>query len=199
MVEPRTIRLPLSRGEAAELSAGDNVLVSGQIVTGRDKIHQFLFNEKPEKSKIPFSIEGGLLYHCGPIVRKDNSEYRIVACGPTTSARVEMYEAWVIQQYGIRAIMGKGGMGDRTLDALQSYGAVYLHTIGGAAAFLAERVKTIVDVWKLKEFGIPEAMWLLDVEDFPAVVTMDAHGKNLHETIRKESEQEYRTLLGLRQ
>ena len=174
---------------------GDTVLISGQLVTARDKAHQHLFNERPDPEELPFNLAGSLIYHCGPIVIKDNSEYRVVACGPTTSARVEMYEPWVIEKYGVRAVMGKGGMGIKTLDALKKHGAVYLHTIGGAASYLAEKVKSVITVFKLEEFGVPEAMWLIDVEGFPAIVTMDSHGNSLHETIRKDSEKVYHRLL----
>lgn len=197
MVKPKIIQFPLSRNAVMELSVGDAVRVSGKIVTGRDKIHQFLFNEKPGKEDIPFNLEGSLLYHCGPIVKKDKTGFEMIACGPTTSSRVEMYEWWVIERYGIRAVMGKGGMGRKTLDALKTSGAVYLQTIGGAAAVLADKVKRVIDVWKLEEFGIPEAMWLIEIEDFPAIVTMDAYGNSLHDIIQRESGKKYRELMGL--
>lgn len=197
MVNAKKICFPLSGNETADLNVGDTVFISGKLVTARDKAHQFLFNERPGIKDLPFDLKGSLIYHCGPIVKKIGSEYRIVACGPTTSARVDMYEWWVMQEYGISAIMGKGGMGGRTLDALAKCGGVYLHTIGGAAAFLAEKVTRVIDVFKLEEFGIPEAMWLMEVEDFPAIVTMDSHGKSLHEAVRKESEKAYLRLIGL--
>ena len=183
----KIINLPLSKKDVMGLNAGDVVLINGMIVTGRDKIHKFLFYERPSKKDIPFNLSGTVLYHCGPIVKKSDSGYKIVASGPTTSIRVETYEHRIISSYGIRGIMGKGGMCERTLDAMKKNGCVYFHTIGGAAAYLADRVKRVVDVWKLEEFGVPEAMWLLEVENFPAIVTMDAHGRSLHNDIAKKS------------
>ena len=189
------INLPLSKKDVMGLNAGDVVLINGMIVTGRDKIHKFLFYERPPKKDIPFNLSGTILYHCGPIViplhppleKGGRGDFRVIASGPTTSIRVETYEHRIISSYGIRGIMGKGGMCERTLDAMKKNGCVYFHTIGGAAAYLADRVKRVVDVWKLEEFGVPEAMWLLEVENFPAIVTMDAYGKNLHNDIAKKS------------
>lgn len=183
----KKINLPLTKKDALSFNAGDVVLINGMIVTGRDKIHKFLFHERPSKKDIPFNLSGTILYHCGPIVKKSDSGYKIIASGPTTSIRVETYEHRIISSYGIRGVMGKGGMCERTLDAMKKNGCVYFHTIGGAAAYLADRVKRVVDVWKLEEFGVPEAMWLLEVENFPAIVTMDAHGRSLHNDIAKKS------------
>lgn len=197
MVEHKNIHFPLSRDEALSLTVGDAVLISGRIITARDKAHQFLFNERPDPSSLPFDLNGSLIYHCGPIVKQIDKEFKIVACGPTTSARVEMYEWWVIEHFGIRAVMGKGGMGSKTLEALKKCGAVYLSTIGGAASVLAEKTKRVVDVFKLNEFGIPEAMWVMEVEKFPAIVTMDAHGNSMHNTVKEESKKTYNKLLGL--
>lgn len=183
----KIINLPLSKKDVMGLNAGDVVLINGMIVTGRDKMHKFLFYERPSKKDIPFNLSGTILYHCGPIVKKSDNGYKIVASGPTTSIRVETYEHRIISSYGIRGIMGKGGMCKRTLDAMKKNGCVYFHAIGGAAAYLADRVKRVVDVWKLEEFGVPEAMWLLEVENFPAIVTMDAHGRSLHNDIAMKS------------
>jgi len=191
----KIINLPLTKKDVMGLNAGDMVLINGMIVTGRDRMHKFLFYERPLKKDIPFNLSGTLLYHCGPIVipshppleKGGRGDFRVIASGPTTSIRVETYEHRIISSYGIRGIMGKGGMCERTLNAMKKNGCVYFHTIGGAAAYLADRVKKVVDVWKLKEFGAPEAMWLLEVENFPAIVTMDAHGKSLHNDIAKKS------------
>ncbi|MGH9940038.1 MAG: fumarate hydratase C-terminal domain-containing protein, partial [Blastocatellia bacterium] len=126
------------------------------------------------------------LYHCGPVVMKENGSYRMTAAGPTTSIREEPYEHEVIRRYGVRAVMGKGGMGPKTLAALKEHGAVYLNAIGGAAQYYAKCIDEVVDV-NLLEFGIPEAMWRLRVTDFPAIVTMDAHGNSLHADVEKAS------------
>ena len=183
----KIITLPLTKKDAIKLMAGDVVLINGLIVTGRDKVHRFLFNGKNQKKDMPFNLDGAVLYHCGPIIKKTEGEYKVIAAGPTTSMRVEMYEHKIISGYGLRGIMGKGGMGEHTLRAMKAKGCVYFHTIGGAAAYLADRIKRVVDVWKLEEFGMTEAMWLFEVENFPAVVTMDAHGKSLHKEIEKVS------------
>jgi fumarate hydratase class I len=193
----RIIKLPLSRKTVLSLHVGDRLLLRGQLITGRDKIHKFLFHERPETKDIPFNLKGAVLYHCGPIIRKTEEGFNIIAGGPTTSIRVEMYEHQIIADYGIRALMGKGGMGRKTLQALKDNGCVYLHTISGAAVYLADRIKRVTGVWKLEDFGMAEAMWIFDVQDFPAIVTMDAHGKSLHEEIEKKSHEKLKRLLGL--
>ena len=195
-LEIKTINLPLTRKAVLSLKAGDLALINGRLITGRDKLHKYLFNERPSKEHIPFDLEGTILYHCGPIVRKTSRGFEFVAGGPTTSMRVEMYEHRIISEYGIRGVMGKGGMGKQTMNALKKNGCVYLNTIGGAAVYLADKVKRVAGVWKLEEFGMTEAMWVLDVKDFPAIVTMDAYGKSLHEEIDKSSCREFRKLIG---
>ncbi|MEW6416723.1 MAG: FumA C-terminus/TtdB family hydratase beta subunit [Nitrospirota bacterium] len=192
-----TINLPLTKDAVYSINVGDMVLINGTLVTGRDRVHKYLFNERPSKKELPINIEGTILYHCGPIVRKTKKGFELIAGGPTTSMRVEMYEHQIISEYGLGGIMGKGGMGKQTLNALKKNGCAYFHTIGGAAVYLADRVKRVVDVWKLEEFGATEAMWVLEVEEFPAIVTMDAHGRSLHEEIEKKSYKEFKRLIGL--
>ena len=186
----------MSKDDALSVQVGDMVSISGRIVTGRDKLHKFLVDERPSKKEMPVDLRGTILYHCGPIVRKTSKGFEIVACGPTTSMRVDMYEPTVIAEYGLRGVLGKGGMGAQTLHALREYGCVYLHAIGGAAVYLAQRVKRVAGVWKLEEFGMAEAMWILEVEDFPAIVTMDTFGKSLHDEIEKKSLSEFKRLIG---
>jgi len=213
--EDRRLNTPLSKEDILSLKVGDMVLINGLIVTGRDKVHKFLIHEMPNKKDMPFDLEGGIIYHCGPIIKDRNqlcvmrnaledknsslitdySSLKIIAAGPTTSMRIEMYEAEIIKTYGIRGIIGKGGMGEKTLQAMKEYGCVYLHTISGAAAYLADRIVAVEDGWKVEEFGMPEAMWLLKVEDFPAIVTMDAHGNSLHSDIEKVSLKNLRRIL----
>jgi fumarate hydratase class I len=171
------------------------VLITGQLVTGRDKLHSYLCNEKLHKKGIPFNLEGTILYHCGPIVEKIPEGYRCVAAGPTTSMRVEHYAPRLIADYGIRGLMGKGGMGEQTLKALTEFGCVYLNAVGGAAVYLAHRVRRVAGVWKLEEFGMTEAMWILEVNDFPAIVTMDSFGKSLHDEIEMKSRKVFNKLL----
>lgn len=196
MRKTKTIKLPLTKDDVMKLHVGDMVLINGLLVTGRDRVHKFLFYERPKAEKIPFNLKGTILYHCGPIIRKAEEGFSLIAGGPTTSMRVEIYEHQIISEYGICGIMGKGGMGEKTLDALKENGCVYLHTIGGAAVYLADRVKKVVDVWKLEEFGMAEAMWLFDVVNFPAIVTMDAHGRSFHNEIERRSYSEWERLIG---
>ncbi|MHB8735852.1 MAG: FumA C-terminus/TtdB family hydratase beta subunit, partial [Terriglobales bacterium] len=164
------------------LRVGDMVLLSGRIITGRDAVHAHLLLHEP-----PIALAGSALYHCGPVALKDDGgAWRITAAGPTTSIREEPYQAEILRRYGVRAVIGKGGMGARTLAGLQASGAVYLNAVGGAAQFYARTIKKVCGVHWL-EFGIPEAMWEIDVKDFPAVVTMDAHGNSLHAAVEAAS------------
>ncbi len=176
----KLLRPPLTEEQVRELEVGDVVLISGEIYTGRDAVHAYLMKHEP-----PVSLQGSVLYHCGPVVLK-NGHYRITAAGPTTSIREEPYQGEIIKRYGVRAVMGKGGMGAKTLAAMKEFGAVYLNAIGGAAQYYARCIDEVLDV-KLLEFGIPEAMWHLRVTDFPAIVTMDAKGNSLHADIERAS------------
>jgi fumarate hydratase class I len=176
----KILRAPLTEAQVRALQVGDVVLVSGEMHTGRDAVHAHLMKHEP-----PVSLQGAVLYHCGPVVLK-NGHYQITAAGPTTSIREEPYQGEIIKRYGVRAVVGKGGMGAKTLAAMQEFGAVYLNAIGGAAQYYAKCIDEVLDV-KLLEFGIPEAMWHLRVTDFPAIVTMDAHGNSLHADVEKAS------------
>jgi tartrate/fumarate subfamily iron-sulfur-dependent hydro-lyase beta chain len=194
--QKKIIKLPLTDEKVLSLKAGDIVSLNGTIVTGRDMVHKYLAEMKPRKEDIPFDLSGAVLYHCGPVMQKTAEGYKAVAAGPTTSMRVELYEAAVIRKYGIRGIIGKGGMGASTLEALKETGSVYFQTVGGAAAYLADRIKKTLNVWKLEEFGPTEAMWLFEVEDFPAIVTMDSHGDNIHSEIEERSFGIFSELIG---
>jgi fumarate hydratase, class I len=176
-----SLQSPLTEDQMRSLNVGDVVLVSGRMFTGRDAVHSYLMKHEP-----PVDLSGSVLYHCGPVVVKEADGWRVTAAGPTTSIREEPYQAEVIKRYGIRAVIGKGGMGAKTLAGLKEHGAVYLNAIGGAAQFYARAI-TRVDGVSLIEFGTPEAMWHLTVENFPAIVTMDAHGNSLHKDIEQES------------
>ncbi|MBO0726396.1 MAG: fumarate hydratase [Blastocatellia bacterium] len=176
----KSLRAPISEEQVRELRVGDVVLISGEMFTGRDAVHAHLMKNEP-----PVSLQGAALYHCGPVVLK-NGDYQIKAAGPTTSIREEPYQGEIIKRYGVRAVIGKGGMGAKTLAAMKEHGAVYLNAIGGAAQYYAKCIDEVLDV-KLLEFGIPEAMWRLRVTDFPAIVTMDAHGNSLHADVEKAS------------
>jgi fumarate hydratase class I len=179
----QAIRLhtPLSEADVRKLKAGDIVLLSGTVFTGRDEVHKHLF-----KGGDLAALRNGVIYHCGPVVLEENGTYRVVAAGPTTSIREEPYQADVIQRFGVKAVIGKGGMGPKTLQACQQFGCVYLHAIGGAAQIYARCVEEVPSVY-LKHFGSPEAVWEMRVKDFPAVVTMDAHGRSLHQEVADAS------------
>ncbi|MDP6115520.1 MAG: FumA C-terminus/TtdB family hydratase beta subunit [Planctomycetota bacterium] len=187
------LKVPCDEAAIRELKCGDFVEITGVIVTGRDAAHTFLLEEDREVYRK--LLDGTVIYHCGPVVKKDNGEWRFLSAGPTTSAREEPYQYDVIKNYGLRGVIGKGGMGPKTLKACEEFGAVYLHALGGAGALAAARVKKVHDVKMLDEFGVPEAFWVIEVEKFPVIVTMDSHGKNLHDDIRENSEKAYKTLL----
>jgi len=190
-MDVKHLTLPFYEKAARTLHAGDEVLVTGTIVTARDAAHKYLCST----GNSPVNIEGVAIYHCGPVTVKSGNSWKVVAAGPTTSMREEPYEAAIIRKFKPAAIIGKGGMGSKTLSALQDTGCVYLHATGGAAAFYAECIKEVRDVHFLDEFGQPEAMWVLEVKDFPAVVTMDSHGKSLHADIEKLSEKNLKKIL----
>jgi tartrate/fumarate subfamily iron-sulfur-dependent hydro-lyase beta chain len=183
------LRTPVSESAIRALKVGDEVAITGQLFTGRDAVHKFLH----EGGQLPagVSLAGGILYHCGPVIIKDpQGRWKCVAAGPTTSIREEPYQAQIIRDFGLRAVIGKGGMGERTLAACQQHGCVYLHAIGGAAQVLAERIQRVPHVYLMEQFGAPEAIWEFDVVEFPAVVTMDAHGHSLHKEVFAASQAE---------
>ena len=187
------IQLPVSADEIRKLKAGDEVVITGVMITGRDTAHKYLVETDGEDVKD--LLKDSMIYHCGPVVKKEGDKYSFVAAGPTTSIREEPYEADVIEKYGVRGVIGKGGMGAGTLEACGKFGSVYLSAVGGLATILAHSVVEVVDVHKLDEWGAPEAMWVIRVEDFPAVVTMDAHGKSIHDDIAALSKANYDRLI----
>src|SRR5512136_1938791 len=197
---PTKLTIPMAESDIRALRVGDSVLLDGVMVTGRDAAHKYLVEkfikspavpeaEKEIYEKLRELLAGGVIYHCGPVVKKlPDGKWAFVAAGPTTSIREEPYQADVIGHFGLRGVIGKGGMAAKTLESCQKYGAVYLHAIGGAATFIAERVKEVLTVYKKDEFGVPEAFWVIRVQDFPSVVTMDAHGKSLHTEVKARSQ-----------
>ncbi len=184
----REVRLntPITKEAVCSLKVGDVVLLSGQMFTGRDALHKYLMNNDS-----PLDLNGQVIYHCGPVMLKEtDGTWKVRAAGPTTSIREEPYQAEIIRKFGVRAVIGKGGMGAKTLAALKANGAVYLNAIGGAAQFYADAVTGVTGVDFLEEMGVPEAMWHLDVKDFVAVVTMDSNGNSLHAEVEDESSRE---------
>lgn len=197
MSEIRKLTTPLSPEVVRSLKRGDAIEVSGLMVTGRDALHKLWVKSWPEYPDL--ELRGSILYHCGPVVRKEkDGGWTMLAAGPTTSIREEPYQAAVIAKYGFAGIVGKGGMGAKTLAALKEHGAAYLHAVGGAAQVLAQRIVRVRGVKHLEELGVPEAMWILEVKDFPLLVTMDAHGDSLHDEVQKASRAVLDEMLGLK-
>lgn len=193
------LQLPLSRESVLALRVGDPVLITGVMATGRDTVHKWMVEtfikqiHQPEGDDLTVYeaikplLEGGVIYHCGPVVAGlETKEYQFVAAGPTTSTREEPYQGDVMRHFQVRGVIGKGGMGAKTLTACQEVPGVYLHAIGGAASLIAQTVERVIGVYKL-DFGVPEAIWVIEVKDFPAVVTMDAHGGSLHVEVDRKS------------
>ncbi|WNS76407.1 fumarate hydratase [Bacillus sp. DTU_2020_1000418_1_SI_GHA_SEK_038] len=177
-----TLQAPITEEQIRSLKVGDVVQINGRMYTGRDAIHHHLMSHDA-----PVDLNGQVIYHCGPVMLKDTEgKWHVKAAGPTTSIREEPYQGDIMKKFGIRAVIGKGGMGPKTLAALQEHGGVYLNAIGGAAQYYADCIKDVEGV-DLMEFGIPEAMWHLRVEGFTAVVTMDSHGNSLHADVDKSS------------
>ncbi|MER2008291.1 MAG: fumarate hydratase, partial [Psychrobacillus sp.] len=173
---------PITEEQIRSLQVGDVVSITGRMYTGRDAIHHHLMSHDA-----PVDLDGHIIYHCGPVMQKDEAgKWHVRAAGPTTSIREEPYQGDIMKKFGIRAVIGKGGMGPKTLAALHEHGGVYLNAIGGAAQYYADCIKDVEGV-DLMEFGIPEAMWHLRVENFTAVVTMDSHGNSLHADVDKSS------------
>jgi fumarate hydratase subunit beta len=201
------LTVPISEEAIVALQVGDQVHLSGLVVTARDAAHKLMiekFIRVPQVleqtdlyAHLKELLAGGVIYHCGPVVSQDeHGRWHFVAAGPTTSIREEPYEAEVIAHFGLRAVIGKGGMGPNTIQACQDHKAVYLHAIGGAASLIAHSVQEVVDVYQKDELGVPEAFWVIRVEDFPAVVTMDSHGTSLHAVVKQRSTAAFQTLIG---
>jgi fumarate hydratase subunit beta len=184
-----SLTTPVSEAAVRALKLGDEVAVTGTLFTGRDAVHKYLHDGGQLPPGVAF--KDGVLYHCGPVIIKDDQgRWKCVAAGPTTSIREEPYQWQIIRDFGLRAVIGKGGMGARTIEACKEFGCVYLHAIGGAAQVLAERIRRVPNVFFMEKFGAPEAIWEFQVEAFPAVVTIDAHGNSLHRQILEASRAE---------
>jgi fumarate hydratase subunit beta len=189
------LKLPVSEESIRELKVGDFVELTGRMITGRDAAHKWLIEE--HRAEVAPYMADTVIYHCGPVVAEnEDGTYDFVAAGPTTSIREEPYQADVIGRYGLRGVIGKGGMGPKTLKGLAEHGAVYLHAVGGAAQVLARAIPRVEKVLMLSEFGVPEALWVIEVERFPVMVTMDSHGGSLHVEVEERSQAKLRELLG---
>ena len=195
----RTLNIPLSDEVIRSLKVGDPILLSGIMITGRDAAHKWMVDTFIKKTRLPQGddlevyeaikplLAGSVIYHCGPVVAGlDTKQYKFVAAGPTTSIREEPYQGMVMKHFNLKGVIGKGGMGPKTLAACQEVPGVYLHAIGGAASLIAQTVTHVLGVYKL-DFGVPEAMWVTEIKDFPVVVTMDSHGNSLHVSVEARS------------
>jgi tartrate/fumarate subfamily iron-sulfur-dependent hydro-lyase beta chain len=183
------ITTPVSESTIRGLQVGDEVSITGTLFTGRDAVHKYLH----EGGELPpgVNFRGGILYHCGPVVIKDEQgNWKCVAAGPTTSIREEPYQWQIIRDFGLRAVIGKGGMGEKTVEACKQHGCAYLHAVGGAAQVLAECIKRVPNVYFMDKFGAPEAIWQFEIVGFPAVVTIDARGNSLHKEVLAASRTE---------
>lgn len=203
----KNLTIPITESAVRSLQVGDPVSLSGVMITGRDTVHKWMIDTFINETRQPTSddiavyrsikpiLKDGIIYHCGPVVAGlETGNYKFVAAGPTTSTREEPYQGDVMRHFTIRGVIGKGGMGPKTLQACQELGGVYLHAIGGAASLIAKSVTQVTEVYKL-EFGVPEAMWVIQVKDFPAVVTMDSHGNSLHAEVESSSAEVLEELL----
>ena len=213
------LNIPISEKEIRALHVGDTVTLSGVMVTGRDTAHKYMIENFIRTDSVPESeqalyeklkklLKGSVIYHCGPVVSQippsvppdprggGKGGWKFVAAGPTTSIREEVYQPDVIAHFGLRGVIGKGGMGPNTLKACREHGAAYLHAVGGAASLIADSVKEVVTVHKKEEFGVPEAFWVIRVERFPVVVTMDTHGKSIHDEVEAVSKAALERLVG---
>ena len=195
----KQLTIPISDEAIRDLKVGEPAALTGVMITGRDTVHKWMIETFIKKTRTPQGddmqvyeelkkiLNGSLIYHCGPVVSGlDTKDYKFVAAGPTTSIREEPYQADVMKHFNLKGVIGKGGMGAKTLKGCEETPAVYFHAIGGAASFIAQSVQRVLGVHKL-EFGVPEAMWVIEVKDFPVVVTMDAHGNSQHAVIEEKS------------
>jgi tartrate/fumarate subfamily iron-sulfur-dependent hydro-lyase beta chain len=205
----KQLTMPLSDDAIRDLKVGDPVQLSGMMITARDAAHKWMIETFVKQTRprqgddaevveaIKPLLNGGAIYHCGPVVAGlDTKDYHFVAAGPTTSIREEPYQGDVMRHFNVKAVIGKGGMGAKTLAACQEVPGVYLHAIGGAATLIAQTVVKVHGVYKYV-FGVPEALWVIEVKDFPAVVTMDSHGDSLHAVIAQQSKVELERLLAV--
>ncbi len=203
----RSLNIPLNDDVIRSLKVGDSVSLNGIMITGRDAAHKWMVDTFIKKTRQPQGddlevyeaikklLAGGVIYHCGPVVSGlDTKDYKFVAAGPTTSIREEPYQGMVMKHFNLKGVIGKGGMGPKTLSACQEVPGVYLHAIGGAASLIAQSVTRVLGVYKL-DFGVPEAMWVTEIKDFPVVVTMDSHGGSLHASVEEHSKQMLEELL----
>jgi len=188
------MKTPLNEVEVRQLRVGDTIYLTGKIFTMRDQAHRRIIQLLKERGAPPMNFEGLALYHCGPVVKRVKEGWRVISAGPTTSSRMESYEAEVMEKLGVRMVIGKGGMGPKTMDALTRLGAVYVSFVGGAAVLAADCIEEVEDVLWL-DLGVPEAVWILKVKNFgPLTVTMDSYGNNLYRDVMEKAKKRKRDM-----
>ncbi len=184
-------KTPISEEEVRTLKVNDVLYVSGTIITARDAAHKKALDLYREGKKVPINLEGLAVFHCGPIVKKEGEKWTVVAAGPTTSTRMDQFEDEFIKAFKVRVVIGKGGMGKKTTDAMKKYGAVYGAFTGGAAVLAAKAIKNVKAVEWLQELGMPEALWIFEAEEFgPLTIAIDSHGNNIFEEIKQKAEEQ---------
>jgi fumarate hydratase subunit beta len=180
----RELTLPIDEKTVREFRVGDILYLTGQLFTARDEAHLLMLEAHEKGEALPFDPSQMALFHCGPVVRKAGDGWEVIAAGPTTSIRMELFEDRFLEAFRPRIVIGKGGMGDRTQAALETVGAVYAHYTGGAGALAAGRVERVDTVHWLDELGMPEAAWIFNARGFgPLLVTMDSDGGNLYKQL----------------
>jgi tartrate/fumarate subfamily iron-sulfur-dependent hydro-lyase beta chain len=178
------LKLPVKSEDIKKLHIGDIVYVSGKIFTARDEAHHMMLEK--DKNALPFNPSEMALFHCGPLMKMENNKWLVVSAGPTTSSRMEIFEDKFIEKFGIKIIIGKGGMGERTEKALKKFVGVYTAYTGGAGALAADNVEEVPGVFWLEELGMPEAAWIFKVKDFgPLIVAIDSHGESIYRNLKK--------------
>jgi fumarate hydratase subunit beta len=183
------LKTPISEEEIRKLKVNDVLYITGTIVTARDQAHRRALEYAKEGKPLPINLEGLAVFHCGPVVSKEGDKWIAVAAGPTTSTRMDIFEDEFIKNFKVRVVIGKGGMGKKTTDAMAKYGAVYGAFTGGAAILAAKAIKKVKGVEWL-DLGMPEALWIFEVEDFgPLAVAIDSHGNNLFMDVAKAVEE----------
>lgn len=188
----KKIEYPFELNVVKDLKAGQRISLSGRIVTARDRVHKYLF----EGNKCPVDLRDGAVYHCGPVMLQKEGKWHVCAAGPTTSMRQEPYTPRIIEQYRVRVIIGKGGMGEGTRKACVKYGCIYLQTVGGAATWIARKIENVTGVHLYKEFGYAEALWEIIVKDLEAVVAIDVNGRSIHKNVQALSRRNLKHILG---
>ncbi len=182
------LKTPISEEDVRKLKVNDVIYITGTMVTARDSAHKRALGFFKEGKEMPINLEGLAVFHCGPIVRKEDDKWTVVAAGPTTSTRMDLFEDEFIKAFKVRVVIGKGGMGRRTTEGMKKYGAVYGAFTGGAAVLAAKAIKNVRSV-EWFDLGMPEALWILEVEDFgPLIVAIDTHGNNVFEDVQMQVE-----------